>query len=395
MTHLVNRTRAALVAVLAAALFTTGCIVDVPNPYANRSVITPVEVAGGRLWQSVASGFMHTCALTTTGQAYCWGNNRARQLGVETTETMCEMYPCSRTPVAVTTDLRFTQISSFGDRSCGLTADGTAWCWGMLSVQAGGDVTSATPVAVASDAPFTQVSAGGCALTNDARVYCWGNNFFGELGDGTTVSRADARPISSTLRFTVVSKAGAHACALAEDGSAYCWGENRWGQLGVGEVPYNNFGAMATTPRRVETDTKFTAIAAGGLEFTCGLTTTGRAWCWGRDENASQLGDRTPSSHRGTPGPVADDRAFVSLSSGDITSCGVTAANESWCWGSNYFGALTDPGVLIGGGIDYPVKTRGGPYRAVSVGGSHACGIRTDDRLFCWGDGFYGQVGAG
>jgi alpha-tubulin suppressor-like RCC1 family protein len=225
-------------------------------------------------------------------------------------------------------------------------------------------------------------------------AYCWGDNQDGKLGDGTLTSRAAARPVSTTERFKSISTAGQHSCGINLTGVAFCWGRNIWAQLGIGEVPYQNTGAPAVMiPTAVSTTVKFTTIGAGD-EFTCALAESGRAYCWGRDENASQLGDRNPGSVRGTPGLVADDHAFVSLSVGDIASCGITSAGASWCWGDNYFGTLTDPAVVVGGGIDFPVPTRGSPYLAVSVGGSHACGIRPDHHLFCWGDSYYGQVGA-
>jgi alpha-tubulin suppressor-like RCC1 family protein len=144
---------------------------------------------------------------------------------------------------------------------------------------------------------------------------------------------------------------------------------------------------------RVASDMRFAAISTGG-EHTCARAEDGRAHCWGRNENASQLGDRTTVSHRGLPAPVADGRVFASIQAGEITTCGVTPGGESFCWGSNYFGALGN-GTTSAGGVNHPVPTRGGPYHRVSPGGSHTCGLAADGRVFCWGDGFYGQVGGG
>lgn len=368
----------------------------------DRAVTSPTEVAGNRPSADLAAGYFHSCALGADGMAYCWGSNEYLQLGVADSPQQCETFACARTPVPVSGGYEFVRIAAGITHSCALGAAGDAFCWGGGYEQdnAGwlGDgrlSRSALPVAVAADSPFVAITAGAldtCALTAAGAAYCWGRNVEGELGDGTITDRLTPVAVRGDLRFRSISLGGAHACGVTVDGSAYCWGSNRWGQLGVGEVPPNSFGLRSLEPVRVQIDERLSVIAAGGAH-TCALAESGRAFCWGQDAYG-QLGDRTARSNSGLPIAVADDHVFESLAAGDLTTCAVTPGGDSWCWGSNYFGALGD-GTTSEGGTDFPVRTKGGSFGRVVPGGSHTCGLTTNQRLLCWGDRFYGQVGAG
>lgn len=371
------------------------------NPYAGRGVLTPQRTAGGRQVARASAGFFHTCAVTPAGEALCWGSNQYGQLGTTAAVAQCEVFRCSRTPVAVEGGHAFTTVSAGTTRTCGLDGAGAAWCWGGSQAQGEpgylGDGTprsGATPVRVAADSPFVAITAGGasCALTASGVAYCWGENFEADVGDSTTQPRLAPVPVAAgALRFRAIAAGRAHVCAITLDDRLYCWGSNRWGQLGIGDVPYDAFGFKRIYPSPVWRDSTFRAVAAGGAH-TCALTTSGRAYCWGQNENAQQLGDESGVTHRGVPGPVAGGHLFVDVTAGTVATCGLTASGESWCWGSDYFGGLGD-GREVNGGVGHPVLTRGGPYRAVTVGGSHACGVTSGGELDCWGDGFYGQVG--
>jgi alpha-tubulin suppressor-like RCC1 family protein len=121
-----------------------------------------------------------TCGLVAGGAAYCWGSNGDGGLGVSnTTETCIYNTPCSTTPVAVEGGHTFVALVG----TCGVTADGTAYCWGPIG---GGSI----PQQVGGALRFAAISPGydyACGLTTDGVVYCWGQNYNGQLGNGTHV----------------------------------------------------------------------------------------------------------------------------------------------------------------------------------------------------------------
>jgi alpha-tubulin suppressor-like RCC1 family protein len=399
--------RAALLLVM--SVVSAACdIAAVNNPYAGRAVPTPVTVSGSRQYARISAGFFHSCAVTTSGEAWCWGSNEYRQLGTSSAPPLCESFSCSRTPLRVAGALAWSDIAAGVTSTCALTTAGRAYCWGGgyagIQTLLGDSATasSATPVRVQTDSTFVAISVGGahsCALTAGGTAMCWGENQFGQLGNGASVSTVAPTVVSSTLRFTSISASNSTTCAVAVDGVGYCWGSNRWGQLGVGEVPYNSFGLAERRPREISGDRRWLQIAAG-FEHTCGVTMAGAALCWGQNENAGQLGDSTWISHRGMPTPVVGGRTFDGIAAGAVGTCAHTPGNELYCWGSNYFGGLGN-GRTASGGVNHPVKNIGGAFRgggaarlhSAGLGSSHGCAIKTDGSASCWGDAFYGQTG--
>jgi len=148
----------------------------------------PSGVAGGRSYQWLDAGRFHTCAVTTDGRAFCWGNGRAGQLG--TGKAYLSFWPRR-----VAGGLLFRNITSGALHSCGLGTDGRSYCWGANESGQLGDGTTTqrlVPTAVHGGLAFAHLSGGeafSCGITTAARAYCWGGNWVGQLGDGTTVSR--------------------------------------------------------------------------------------------------------------------------------------------------------------------------------------------------------------
>jgi alpha-tubulin suppressor-like RCC1 family protein len=196
----------------------------------------PVAVKGGHLFRQVTAGgfFGHSCGVTTTDKAFCWGWNDKGQLGDGSTVP-------SSTPVAVVGTRRFHQIDAGGTHTCAVTTNDRAFCWGSgRNGQMGDGNTkiSSAPRAVGGGLSFTRVSTGwfhSCGETTGNRAYCWGHNVDGELGDGTTTSpRLMPVAVAGGLRFAQVSTGGAHSCGVASSSAAYCWGLNDMGQIGDG-----------------------------------------------------------------------------------------------------------------------------------------------------------------
>ncbi len=215
-----------------------------PMPFSS----TPVPVSGGLVFASLSTGFDHACGLTASGDAYCWGSNNSGQLGAATTES-CPAAPppglCSTTPVAVSGGIGFTRLIAGNGHTCGLTAAGAAYCWGDNAYGQLGDGTttsSATPVAVSGGFSFASVSAGlhsACAVTSGGAAYCWGAFPLGN-GDGSGTNSATPVAVSGGLAFAAVSVGAGHTCSITSTGAAYCWGANAYGQLGTGNTAWSN-----------------------------------------------------------------------------------------------------------------------------------------------------------
>ena len=366
-----------------------------------KRTTTPVLAGGSRAYAQVAAGFVHTCAIASDGAAFCWGGNEYSQLGSDAAADACRGRPCSKTPVPVSGDLRFTSVAAGWVHNCGISVDKSTYCWGggasgVMSKEGYlGDGTlrrSSVPVRVAADSLFVSTSIGDghtCALTASGMAFCWGQNTWGQVGDGTNADRPTPVAVHTELRFRRLSAGAYHTCGITKSDETYCWGDDRWGQLGSGDVAYDAVSSSKNTPLLVAGDLKFTAIAAG-WEHTCGLSTTGTTYCWGRNEDAKQLGDDSGITHRGVPGPITGSLQFTELAAGALSTCGRTATNDVYCWGGDYYGGLGN-GEIVSGGVGHPVHTRGGPFAQVTIGQSHACAVATDHRLWCWGDQSVGQ----
>ena len=205
---------------------------------------TPVAVYGGLTFKAVATGPRgHTCGLTTDGAAYCWGHGNAGELGNGSRDW-------SSTPVAVAGGLTFAALVAGFLSTCGLTPDGVAYCWGDNHWgQLGGDSCAIceglTPSPVAGRLTFVALAAGwqhNCGLTGAGAAYCWGLNEYGQLGSSTTGSSdplvVDSRPhaVAGRLSFSAIAPGWRHTCGLTSAGAAYCWGDNTYGQLGNGST---------------------------------------------------------------------------------------------------------------------------------------------------------------
>jgi Tol biopolymer transport system component/alpha-tubulin suppressor-like RCC1 family protein len=335
---------------------------------------------------TISARYYHTCGVTTSHAAYCWGSNAWGQLGDGTPSDG------SATPVLVTGDLNFTLVSVGQTHTCGLTTGGTAYCWGGSFFGQVGDGTTtsrASPVPVGGAVRFTQVSVGNyhsCGVATSGEGYCWGENFpTGKLGDGTTMDRAVPTPVLSVLTFVAIDAGRFHTCGLTVQGTAACWGSNSNGQLGDGIS-----GVNQQVPLPVASLTGFATVSAGDVH-TCGVTAGGAASCWGRN-TSGELGDGTTTGHT-IPQSVAGAFTFSFVESGASHTCGVTTSHAALCWGDNAAGELGD-GTTVGRTTPVPV-TGGLSFVTVSSGTQYSCGVTTSGAAYCWGTNGLGQLGTG
>ncbi|HEY3011764.1 MAG TPA: hypothetical protein VGJ36_03380 [Gemmatimonadales bacterium] len=293
---------------------------------------------------------------------------------------------------ASTQALSFRQVSAGWAHSCGVTTDNRAYCWGSNWMGQFGDGTSmnssTSPVAAGGGLSFLQVSAGNyysCGVTTDYRAYCWGNNFSGQLGDGTTTNRTMPIPVAGGHRFRLVRTGVNHTCGVTLSDEAFCWGNNRYGQLGD-----SSEAIRRKRPVRVAGGHSFRRVVPGVLH-TCGATTVGLGFCWGYGADG-QIGDGKTYQRR-WPRAVAGGLSFRQVLAGGYHSCGVTSDSRVYCWGHNGYGQLGDGTTT---GRLKPVAVAGGlSFTAVGPGSYHTCGVTTNDRAYCWGWNGSGQLGDG
>jgi alpha-tubulin suppressor-like RCC1 family protein len=332
----------------------------------------------------IAAGGTHSCVLSSSGAAYCWGDNRDGELG-DSSITI------SSIPVAVSGGLGFRAIAAGGGHTCGVVSSGAAYCWGYnFRGQLGNGSTtfSSVPIAVSGGLKFSVVATGGehtCGLTNSGAVYCWGWNYIGQLGNGLTTNSSVPVAVAGGLSFSALAAGGDHTCGLTSAGAAHCWGGNNDGKLGNGSTTYSS------VPVAVAGGLTFSAIyPLGG--HTCGLTGSGAAYCWGSNF-AGQLGNGSTTT-RSVPVAVSGGLSFSALAAGYgyAHMCGLTGSGAVYCWGANDYGQLGNGSTNTISSIPIPVSG-GLTFRVLAAGARHTWGLTDAGLAYSWGWNGFGQLG--
>lgn len=239
---------------------------------------------------------------------------------------------------------------------------------------------SGEPGGPSTHGPWVQVVAGEshtCALSPTARVYCWGRNDRGQLGDESPTRQTTPLLTNLTYAMHGLAAGGGHSCAFGQTGYAYCWGSNEDGQLGSGLA-----GGNSGSPVIVGRYLSFGSLTAGA-SHSCGVTLAGTPLCWG-DNQYGQLGDGSTTDHP-TPSHAAAGLTFQSVSAGANSTCGVTGAGAAYCWGTSGYGDLIGTGYL-GGYAPSPLAVVGGlTFRSLAAGGAYTCGLTDSGAAYCWG----------
>ena len=335
---------------------------------------------------AVAAGAGRSCALTTGGQPFCWGNGPCFWLCALASSPAAT----GLVPEAVPSAPVLRQLAAGGGVECGVTSAGAGVCWGSGPLGVSGTSYSTTPVTIAGGHAWERLAVGSgipfmsgtfaCGLRADSTAWCWGDNRDGQLGRDTVPDTCDAggpypcarEPVAvqGGARFVALTAGGAHTCGVTASGTALCWGNNDRGQLGDGSTN------TRATPAPVVGGLTFTAIAAG-VTHTCGVSGTS-VYCWGAND-MRQLG-RATSDTVAHPSPllVPAVSGVARLAAGDRT-CGLTVGGQLGCWGAG-----APPATIA-----LPATVTD-----VAVGVGHACAVTTDGRARCWGRNGAGQLGA-
>jgi alpha-tubulin suppressor-like RCC1 family protein len=316
------------------------------NGTAGGTFDTPQLVAGGLSWQAVEASKVYTCGLTTDGQVYCWGSNTFGELGIGTRDFLT--HPVPEPVTGGHTFQSLASLGTTDSQStCAVTTGGDMYCWGSnASGQLGiGAVTfvEPAPTLVTGGHEFAGPAALGrrvaCGVTTGGQILCWGLNDFGQLGRGYTTSFFSPEPWPEPVLgdhvFEAVAVGSMHACAIDATQAAWCWGRNFDGELGLGTT----LPGRLPTPQPVTGGHLFAQVNAGWV-FSCGVDATGQGFCWGQNQYG-QLGRGFKGGpDQPMPGLVVGDHSFRAISTGRQHACGITTTGETYCWGDGASGQL-------------------------------------------------------
>ena len=323
---------------------------------------TPQAVVGGLLFTSLTAGFRQSCGLTATGAAYCWGDNYSGQLGNTTNNEVADTYNPSPLPVdggLTFTMLESGNDHVCGLVASGVLYCWGGNALGQLGTTTNNltGLANPAPTPVPGGLTFVTFAAGAnhtCGIATGGAVYCWGDNTRGQLGNATAIGEGNTpQPTPALVQglppLVSIVAGGYHNCGLTAAGAAWCWGDNWVGNLGGGTTD-----EVSPTPVAVTGGHVFTALGAGG-GHTCGLTSGGTLYCWGGNLSG-QLGNSinySTSNPNYTPTAVAG-LTFAAVGINAAHTCALTAAGQAWCWGFNRYGQI---GTAENNGTDIGVPT--------------------------------------
>ena len=377
-------------------------------------------VLSGKTILAIKTGTSHTCVIASDNKAYCWGLNTYGQLGNNSTSQ-------SLVPVAVDTSgvlsgKTVIALSTGNTHTCVIASDNNAYCWGHGANGRLGNSSSSdrlVPVAVTtsgvlSGKTITSITAGGshtCAIASDSRLYCWGYNQNGYLGnnsssDSSVPVAVDTSGVLLNKTITSVASKFFDTCALSSDGQAYCWGNNGSGQLGTGDtlaylVPQRVASYLAGYKTGVPGKTSI--AVAGGAYHTCAIASDNNAYCWGYDSNG-QLGDGTTNNVNPTTISAVDTSGVLSgktiraISSALYHTCAIASDNQAYCWGMGLGGKLGNNSTTqstVPVAVDTSGVFSGKTVLSIATGPGTNCAIASDNQAYCWGSNTYGQIGDG
>lgn len=357
-----------------------------PDTYEGVSHTWTVETLQ---WEEVAVGEAHTCAITSDGALFCWGDNSLGQAGQSSPNTISLPTPVSGTG--------WTSVSAGQHHTCGTREDGTLWCWGNNgNWQLGISTTATTQFRSPQQVEGTDwervelYNNHSCALRTDQTLWCWGANGSGQLGLDDTDQRHTPTQVGTEADWLDINAGGRHTCGIRDGGELWCWGRNWHGQLGNGSTNDSE------VPVRVGEFSDWTQ-AALGADSSCALRADGLLHCWGGNSDG-QAGTGSTNIRLTTPTEVSAGWDSIAIGGGvpfgNTHTCGRDDEGVLFCWGYNGEGQLG-----LGGQQDRLVPTEVEEpaliWTRIAVAGRHSCGIDEDGGLYCWGDNESGQLGLG
>ncbi|CAM3572170.1 RCC1 domain-containing protein [Vibrio aquimaris] len=353
--------------------------------------ISTVQAQTPTSWKHVSLGSSHTCALSTSNELYCWGNNYSGQLGVG----LSDVHRVTR-PSMVSLSEDTKQLSLAGTHSCALSIQGNIACWGdnMRYLLGPGSYRRFAPRPLPAQTPAMSLSMGSshaCLVKDNNTAQCWGDNFFGQLGTGRTRRELTPTNVVEPSPLSDIQVGENFTCLQTQSGQVKCWGNNYFGQLGIG-FPTNQSkdNQSYMLPQLVELGRVSSEIATGE-HFACSLLDNKQVKCWGNNQSG-QLGIGS-QTNKAQPTSLTFSENVQKLALGKQHACAILQNGTLQCWGDNQYGQL---GIGSRDSQTTPTTVAlGQSAKQISLGDKHTCALLADDSLKCWGDNIQGQLGLG
>ena len=368
--------------------------------------------------QRIAAGDSHSIAIDPSGNLFTWGANLFGQLGNGNNTD-------SNVPVAVTTSgvlagKTITAVAAGRYHSIALASDGKVYSWGSNAfgqLGNGTNIDSAEPIAVTTSGvlagkTITAIAAGiyfSIALASDGTVYTWGDNFAGQLGNGTDQKslvpvKVYADVALSGKIITAISAGGSYSVALASDGTVYTWGSNANGQLGNGNWT-NSYAPVAVSTSGVLSGKTITAIAAGG-SHSVALASDGTVYSWGSNSIGQLgIGQLAIGNYIASNIPVAvttsgvlSGKSITAITAGTNHTLVVASDRTAYAWGSNIrgqFGNGNTTDSIIPVAITTSGALSGKIVTTIAAAESHSIALASNGTVYTWGSNSSGQLGNG
>jgi alpha-tubulin suppressor-like RCC1 family protein len=281
--------------------------------------------------------------------------------------------------------------------TCGVRNNGKLYCWGRDNEgQIGdGDATGAiAPRRIGSFEDWDTVVAGDthtCGIRHGGKLYCWGRDDNGQVGDGGELEASILAPrrVGDFEDWATVSTGSSHTCGVRRNGKLYCWGYDFDGQIGNGAAGPLRVDA----PKRIGSFDDWDTVVGGDAQ-TCGIRHGGKLYCWGYDAEG-EVGNGGATGNVDAPQRIGIFDDWATVDAGYTQTCGIRHGGKLYCWGGDADGEVGDGGDNEMS-IDAPRRIGSfEDWGSASAGGKHSAGVRKNGKLYCWGDDFYGQIGDG
>ena len=323
-----------------------------------RNKLNEVKINGeSKKWDFISSGIQYSCAISEDKFLWCWGNNVYGQIGNFEKTTVSGFIKRSL-PVKITNN-KWVYVASESYVTCAIKNDDTLWCWGLKSCgQIGEEVNTEC---------------------------CWGDKSCNEYYDIRVSEDYQSSELIIFPKQILQDKWKSvslvmHTCGIKEDNTLWCWGDNTYGQLGNGTLAHSSY------PIKVGEDTYKSVSIGAGYPYTCAIKSDDTLWCWGDNSNG-ELGDGTTEG-KSVPVKISNDKWNL-VSANNKFACGIKEDNSLWCWGNNELSRLGDG---TKNRRLKPVKIGKGRWKSVSTGSFHSCGIKDNNSLWCWGMNEYWEL---
>jgi alpha-tubulin suppressor-like RCC1 family protein len=333
------------------------------------------------------------------GNAWAWGLNSDGELGNGTVTP----YSGLTTPVQAANLSNVVSIAGGDQHSLALKSDGTVWAWGndgWGQLGNGKYARSLTPLQVPGLTNINGIATGSLhnlAVKSDGTVWAWGFNYYGQVGNGTSGGNAlSPVQVKGLTGVTAVAAGGFTSFALKSDRTVWAWGYDGQGQLGNATSDEK----AHSTPTKVKNLSTAVAIGAGASHGLAVLA-DGSVSAWG-DNQTSELGTATTATCGAysspcstTPVKVTGLSGVSAVVGGSGYSLALKSDGSAWGWGNDGYGELGNGSAQLYGSVKSPIKATVQGVIALAAGSSHSLWLQADGATWAAGSNYYGQLGNG